>query len=450
MLPSRPRLQGWDPESLNASGPSVQSSGAKVHDVVDGIAHSVAAMPESKAWSGVSHDAATQMFGRAARRSQDFADYAAAVAAALTNGAGAIATARTNLLHTADEIEHGGELYVDDQWVVLVRPAEMSAEKAAELEKQAQADQVTVNVGLLAVGDADESTAQGVQHAASGFGFTPQASGPLAALTGGKPPPQDDGPNPRLPVGAMQQAFIRDQDMATSVRERATSTKGDVKTTTLTMMDGSRHVITEDRQDRSDKGPITSDTYYDKNGHEASTTSSFQYKKTDDSLSGAKVTEIQFADGTYANMIDRGGGNVSGQVITPDGRKGNLSDKFFADPIPTLAGGATSGLVKQTENGIPMLTPETVDKVGTYAKWGGPALGVAVAAFHAVTAPDAHEACVASVSGAAGVGGGVATDALVAAAFPEAAPLAVGIGNAFGSWTFGYLGGIVGNIVCPQ
>lgn len=56
---------------------------------------------------------------------------------------------------------------------------------------------------------------------------------------------------------------------------------------------------------------------------------------------------------------------------------------------------------------VPMLSPESVNRldnlreVGVDRPWG-----VAVAAFHA-----APEACVATVSGAAGVGGGIATDA---------------------------------------
>jgi hypothetical protein len=99
------------------------------------------------------------MFGRATDRSSAFKNYAEAFADALGSGSSAIGRARADLLDKADEIDCS-PLKVTDQWVVMIDPAEMSAEKAAELQKQAEAAQSDVNVLLLTVGEADDQTTQ--------------------------------------------------------------------------------------------------------------------------------------------------------------------------------------------------------------------------------------------------------------------------------------------------
>src|SRR5947208_2483265 len=101
-------------------------------------------MPESHAWSGRSHEAATAMFRRATDRASTFKNYTEAVAVALSTGSGSIGSARTALLRHADDVDKG-ELSVNDQWVVLIKPARVSAEKAASLQAQAQAEQKEIN-----------------------------------------------------------------------------------------------------------------------------------------------------------------------------------------------------------------------------------------------------------------------------------------------------------------
>jgi hypothetical protein len=56
-------------------------------------------------------------------------------------------------------------------WVVLIKPARVSAEKAASLEAQAKAEQTEINRLLVALGGADNGTAAQVQAAAKKFGF---------------------------------------------------------------------------------------------------------------------------------------------------------------------------------------------------------------------------------------------------------------------------------------
>jgi len=62
--------------------------------------------------------------------------------------------ARTALLNHADEVDRG-ELAVSDMWVVLIKPARVSAEKAASLQAQAKAEQAEINRLLVALGDAE-------------------------------------------------------------------------------------------------------------------------------------------------------------------------------------------------------------------------------------------------------------------------------------------------------
>jgi hypothetical protein len=146
-------------------------------------------------------------------------------------------------------------------------------------------------------------------------------------------------------------------------------------------------------------------------------------------------------------------GECTGGVTTPDGRHGVLPDEFFTHPALTTVGGALTGLEEQAKRGIPMLSPQSVENLGKVGKYGGPTLGVATALYDTVTAKTFQDACVAAISGGAGVGGAYVGGPLFAAvptamAMPELAPaFAVG-GDVLGGWTFGYVGGIIGNIVC--
>jgi hypothetical protein len=100
-----------------------------------------------------------------------------------------------------------------------------------------------------------------------------------------------------------------------------------------------------------------------------------------------------------------------------------------------------------------MLSPQSVEGLGKVGKYGGPTLGVATALYDTVTAKTFQDACVAAISGGAGVAGGAATGSLAAAGItalgnPELAPVFAMGGDMLGGWTFGYVGGVIGNIVC--
>ena len=387
------------------------------------------------------------MFRRATQQTSRFTHYTEGVATALKKGSGSIGGARTSLLNRADEVDRG-ELSVSDMWVVLIKPARVSAEKAASLQAQAKAEQAEISRLLVAVGDADNGTAEMVQAAAKDFGFALPGPNDPRSLdpTSGLARPADEVPNPMSLEGLIQQGIVRDNDMAQTVRESRewTTEDGQVRKTLL-MMDGSRHEIYE----WNEFLPCVEDTYYDKHGNEVSST--FSQDKTN--YDGTKFTSIKFADGTEVTMTRTADGKCTGGVTAPDGRHGVLPDEFFSHPALTTVGGALTGLEEQAKRGIPMLSPQSVENLGKVGKYGGPTLGVATALYDTVTAKTFQDACVAAISGGTGVAGGYASGTLAAGVatglgIPEFAPLAAAGGDVFGGWTFGYVGGIIGNIVC--
>ena len=445
MLPTRSRLHSWNPDSLGPAATVLSEAGFAVYTAVRTLDEGCDRMPEARAWDGPAHDAATQMFRRATDASSTFNHYTEGVAAALSKGAVSISAARSALLGHAADVDRG-ELSVTDTWVVLIKPARVSEEKAVSLLAAAKAEQVEINRLLTALGDADSETADQLHSAAKDFGFALPSPGDPASLFPGHgtaPPPADEVPNPMTLTGLTQQGVLHDNDMAQTIRESEewVTEDGQLRRTLL-MMDGSRHEIYE----WNETLPCVEDTYYDKDGHEVSST--FSQDKT--GYDGTRFTSINFADGTVVTMTRTADGKCTGGVTAPDGRHGVLPDEFFSHPVLSTVGGALTGLEEQAKLGIPMLTPQSVENLGKVGKYGGPTLGVAVALYDTVTAKTFEDACVAAISGGAGVAGGWATGAVLAAAAAEtpAAPLAAMAGDFIGGAAFGYVGGIIGNIVC--
>jgi hypothetical protein len=404
MLPSRPRLEGWNPSSLSQTGPAIGTAGHSVEEAVDRIDHNLKIMPETKAWSGSAHDAATQMFDRAHKQTQSFSDYAAAVGKALADGAGPIADARNALLGKADEIDRDPNLHITDQWVVLIKPAALTAEQMNALNQRVVTEQAAVNQLLAAVGRADESTASNVAAAAQRFGFTAPA-GLGGLMVPGAQRPADEVPNPSAAPGIYQQNLIRGEDMSITVRDTTQSYDKDghyVKT--LTMQDGSKHVITEYHYDYAHGVPeMTTDEYWAPNGNWISKTS------TTKTPNGTTQTIINWADGTQFVGSETPDGQRSAAFTLPDGRHGVLppDNPFFTGPVPTVVGGAATGLEDYVGRGgqIPGLSIDAVENVGKGARYAGPAVGVPTTIYSMGAAPTLHDACVAGIAGTFGIAG---------------------------------------------
>lgn len=456
MLPSRPRLEGWSPDSLTSTGKSVKAAGETVDDAVTRISANIKTMRDTKDWSGDAHDAATSMFERAETRTNGFSEYTTAIGEALMDGADTIGQARIALLNKASQIDMTGQLYVIDQWVVLIIGAEMTAEEAAALEKRAQTEQVAVNTLLLAVGASDDSTASKVTAAARLHGFeAPNPTDLGSVLMPRLPRPEDEVPNPSNPVGAIQQALIRDAKMAEIVRDKVVETQYDLDTgeeiatvTTIYMQDGSKHVKTVNaKPDFPDRGPLTTEEHLDKNGERISKSTSVTFN--DSALhdwAGSSSTTIQYADGTLLMVRDDPDGHRSVTVKPPNRPAADVPLELFNHPILSTASAGMSGLESQAGRGIPMLTAEASEYVRVGAKYAGPGISFLAAAWDVAVAETGFQKCVAAAEGAASVGagtlGGIAAAPLGPGGVFFASLAAGGGGQALGNW--------IGNTFCPR
>ncbi|MGB3353364.1 MAG: hypothetical protein WBB00_11370 [Mycobacterium sp.] len=456
MLPSRSRLQRWNPDSLTFTGQTVEDSGRAVAEAVTMLSTNIDTMPETRAWSGDAHTAATKMFGRAADAASALAAYTKAVGAAYRDGAGTIGEARTALLNKADEIDMTGQLHVSDQWVVLITGAAMTAEEAAALERRAQAEQITVNGLLLAVGAADDATAAAVTAAAKPHGFeAPNLGGLDNLLTPGTQQPADDVPDPSSPVGFLQQAMLRDTDMAQTIRDIKVETRYDPvtgeemsTTSTYVMQDGSTRVRTASATSAfTDRSPAITEWQFDRDGNLISEASSVTFNEFGHhSLRNSKVTSLKVADGTVTTLIERPDGRRTVTVTTPDGRHADVPLNLLNHPILSTAGAGFSGLESQAQRGIPMLTEEATEHIRVGAKYGGPAIGITTALWDVAVADSEFQRCVAAAEGATSVASGTLGGFVASPTGPGgvffAALLAGSGGQALGNW--------IGNTFCPR
>ncbi len=454
MLPSRSRLEGWNPDSLTFMGSTVTTSGESVQGAVARIANNLKTMPETKAWAGAAHDAASVMFDRAHQTAKGFNHYAATIGGAFSEGANAIAAARKALLDKADEIDRG-PLNVSEGWVVLIDPGSQTAEQIAQLMTRVATEQAAINTLLAALGDADTSAAGKVLAAETPLGFAPSVGGLAAMMTPGAQRPADDVPDPRNSLGLMHQATVRGEEMATTVRE-ATARYNDEGhfEKTLVMQDGSKHVIIEHEPDYKNGVPdMTTDDHYDAHGNLISWTSSTR------TPGGYNKTIMNWADGTQY-VIDEGPDGVRTAAFNlPDGRHGILppDSPLLVQTVPDRIGDVFTGLETHIAGGgkIPMLSIDAVEKIGAGAKYGGPALGVMSAMYDFLAAPTPADKCVSVFAGtfslagnAAGAAGGAFVGGLTP--LPGAAPvLAVGAGYTAGEWMKS-VGTKVGEMLCGR
>lgn len=397
------------------------------------------------------------MFGRAHTAATAFNHYAGAIAKALNEGAATIGAARKALLDKADEID-GGPLNVSEGWVVLIDPGTQSAEQINELKKQVVTEQAAINQLLGAVGDADNNTADQVMTAAKQLGFVPPSvPGDLPGMmVPGAQRPGDDVPDPRNPVGLMQQATVRGEEMATTVRETSSRLNKDGHLEkTLVMQDGSKHVITEiapNPHNRITQTMIT-ENHYAANGELISWTTSTSKP------GGSKQTIMNWADGTQYVVSETPEGIRSGGFTLPDGRHGVLppDSTLLVKTVPERIGDVLTGLETHIDGGgkIPMLSMDAVEKVGAGAKYGGPALGVMSSMYDFLAASTPADKCVSVFAGAFALTGnalGATGGGAVGGAIPFAAPVtgpafAVGGGYMAGEWMKS-VGTKVGEVLC--
>lgn len=456
VLPSRSTLQGWNPDSLTGAASSVSSAGQTVGDGVSNIDDAINRMPETRGWSGQAHDAATGMFGRAEAKAQQFTAYTDAVASAFNKGATAIGAARSALLARADAVD-SGPLNVTDQWVVLIDPVMTSQEEMAKLQALALQEQAEINTLLCAVGDADNATADAILAAGKDHGFVapeaPKDLGDLMLSTAQRP--ADQVPDPRNPVGMMQQEAIRSADQQQQIREVSYSTNeyGE-EVTTVIKQDGSKAVTTEmDPFEYPSKQNFYMMEEFDKDGNFIARTSSWHDLGND-----CDYTTISYADGSHLTMSMDSTGQRTAGFTTATGKHSSVPVELI-DDLSAATGAAMSGMEKHIVHGgsLPMLTAESVDNIGKTMKFGGPALGVATTVFDMFMAETDKERCIALVAGIAGGGGGwggvelgAALGASSIVAAPVAVPVLATLFGLFGAYGGAEMGEFVGEVICPN
>lgn len=313
---------------------------------------------------------------------------------------------------------------------------------------------------MLAVGDADDATANAVVAAGGEFGFA--EAGPPTDLGSMMVPvaqrPGDQVPNPRDPVGVVAQETIRNGDMMIAIREVVESENSyGEEVTTVYLQDGSRQVITRrDPFDWPSKQNFITVEQFDKDGNEVSEASSWH-----DPVNDCDYTTVAWPDGSnWVMSMDPTGYRTAG-FTTADGRHSAVPVELI-DNISLVSGAGLSGLEKHVVNGgsLPMITASSVDDIGKAAKFGGPALGIATTVFDMAMADTGRDACVALVAGAAGGGGGwagaeagVSVGAVLGLMGGPGAPFTVPASaivlGAFGAFGGAKLGKFVGEVVCP-
>ena len=409
-----------------------------------------------ESWSGRSHDAAAAMFTRAERDAVKFSGYADAVAAAFSGGSESIGSARRTLLAKADDVD-AGPLNVTDQWVVLVDPVFMSEEEMAKLQALALEEQGAINRMLIAVGDADDATANAVVAAGHEFGYIePRPATDLGGLllpTAQRPP--DQVPDPTTPLGVVGQEAIRAADEQLNVRENIESTnEHGEETKTVVKQDGSRAVTTRmDPFDWPSKQNFFQVQEFDKHGELMATTSSWH-----DAGTGTDYTSITYAN--QSNLLtsrDSSGHRIA--TFTPPAGQPRSVPVDLIDNMSTSTTAAMSGLEKHVAHGssLPMVTAESLENVGKTMKYGGPALTAATTVFDMVMADSDKDRCIALVAGAAGGGGGwamaeggAALGLMTGPFAPVAVPVFAVAGGLAGGFGGAEMGTFVGEALCPN
>ena len=288
--------------------------------------------------------------------------------------------------------------------------------------------------------------------AARSSGFTAPAGGLPGLLIPGAQGPADDVPNPGDPVGLMQQATVRGEDMGTTVRETRSGYNEDGQfEKTLIMQDGSKHIVTEYQEDYArGVSDMVEERHFDAEGDLISWSTSTRSPR------GYKETIMNWADGTQYVVKETPEGVVNTSINLPDGRHAVIPpDSPLLTAVPDRIGDVLTGVEAHLDDGgrIPMLSMDSVERVGAGAKYGGMALGTMSAMYDFLRAPSPADKCVSVFAGTfalAGNAAGAAGGAAAGAPLPipgSTVGLAVAGSIAAGTWMKS-VGTRVGEVLC--
>ncbi|MBC7301572.1 MAG: hypothetical protein H5T78_11510 [Nocardia sp.] len=459
MIPSRPRLASWNLGNLLETKKNVWQSGQDVEMAVHMLRADCNNLPDLRAWSGASHDAAAAMLARTAQQAAFFGDVADSTMAVIDTYYNSMASARGRIDTLVSTID-SGPLNVSEKWVVLLDPEPMDAERLKVLRVAQSAFQEQLNPLVTELGQIDDAAVAALR--VINYRYSDVRLDPDDATV--FPRPDDGVPDPQHELGQKMQQDLRDQDAAVTVAGVVEESKDGTTVKTVSMQDGSTQVITASSNYQAPPGTLYPTSFgppagyqgdnmqrvdkYDANGNLVSSVQTIRSNH----LKGATWTSIDIPGQTKIDTKTDSFGNTTGTVWDADGKMATIpSDSpFFTHPTVTSIGAAVTGLETAAGKGAlnMALDPSTIDGVKTGSKFAGPGIGIATTIWDMAAAKTPQEACVAGVGGTIGTIGSTGMGMAMGTVGGPAAPVSAMVGAAGGSWVFGYLGTKLGPAVC--
>lgn len=429
MIPSRPVFETWRPDSLGPAVDVAKSSSETVDQAGWEVVWEISGLNNNENWDGLAYRAAGDMAGRVRGQTSTFGNLGMNVEVGV-HKFGATLAAEHRAISDLVRIIESGDLYVTDDWTVLVREKVMSPAMAKLLVLAATGFQDQLNPHLMSLGHADYDLGNFIRSET--MSVTPglpelwcDRNAPKDATTD----PYSDETRGEDPTRGRenQQKKLAEHMMGTVVDKGTTSEDGKT-VTTLRMLDGSSQVYTD-----AHRGGV-GDTFdlYNERGKLVS-------------------TKVNNPDGSIVTTLTRDGKSPIVVRETKDGKAVADVDGVQVqvpgtkDVAQALAGGGMAALEPHVAKGFPYLTAPQAEKLVIGTKAAGPALTILGTAISVADAKNGYDKCVATTAGSVSLAGDLAM--MVAA--PEGAGALKTFGITAGSsLAFGMAGSFIGRAVC--
>ncbi|MAU84187.1 hypothetical protein VX037_07465 [Gordonia sp. Z-3] len=433
MIPSRPVFQTWKVDQLVACGDDLETKAADLDDLGSGLGHRIRAMGPaggpSGHWTGLAYEAAVDGVERGEGSARAVSNIATSSVVGIEKYGPALAHSARVISDLVRTIE-SGDLFVTDDWVVLVREKLMSPAMAKLMVLAATGFQDQLNPNLMDLGHADYDLGNYIRRQIQ------LADPDLPDLPGDAHAPKDfttdaysDDSRAEDPtLGRENQRKRLAEHMLGTVVDKETVAKDGTTVTTLRMLDGSRQVYTD--------------------AHHGGSGDTFDLYNEKGMLISSRVTN---SDGSTTTTLMREG--KSPVVVTETrGRQATAEVDGVRVQVPNsdqvaqaLAGGGLAALEPHVSDGLPYLSAAQAEKLQVGAKAAGPALNILGTAVAVVDAKSGYDRCVAGTTGAVTLTGDLAVSAMMSETAGAARLFGVG---AVSGLVFGVVGNLVGQAVC--
>ncbi|MGC4963006.1 hypothetical protein [Gordonia sp. DT101] len=456
MIPNRSTLASWRVDGLLAAGDEIAKAGKRISATSWDAGARLLKLTNAKEWSGSAATAANDAFSRADTVGSHFDLLGETTNESVQQGSSSLTVSKHAIDRLVATIE-SGPLYVDNEWVVLLRPQAMSRAMARLMALAAQGFQDQLNPLVTAVGRADHDLAIELSKHLEGVSLWLSAADLESTAA-----PRDQVIDPSTTEGGDHQRLVRSVTMSETVAEKTVSDEGGKRITTVTMQDGTTQVFTHWEKYDAQWRTLPSGVQMPVFGGPPNGVPADQVEMFDSD--GQRISTFTSWHGGYDLGIrsDKGWVNIArgsgGETLVFENGRSDNSRKvpdFFSHPYLATVGGGLSALETGAKEGgvIPHVSQDAVANIHAGAKFAGPALTLATAAYDVMAAQDAHDRCVAGVSAGVGAVGGYASGALAAAggtalAGPAGAAAGAATGSTFGGFYFGYVGSRIGEAVC--